>query len=89
MFDPGLWDYRIGFGLNNLLRTYKMCNNMTPEQKFMRRKVAAINFIWTLLNEGLSDEDAVQATTDKFNLNPSIRDDYRIYKELWGMASGI
>lgn len=67
-----------------------MCIGENDNAKFIRRKLAAINYMKKLLDEGkLSDEQAIQATTDKFMLNANMRDDYRIYKELWGMASGI
>ncbi|KKK83182.1 hypothetical protein LCGC14_2795960 [marine sediment metagenome] len=52
--------------------------------KFIRRRDAAIKYLKRLLDEGkLSDEEVLEATTDKFSLSPSIRNDYRIYGYLW------
>lgn len=63
-----------------------MCNKMTPNQKFIRRKDAAIKYMQELLDvEGLFGPEAIQLTTDKFMLNASVQDDYRIYKALWAL----
>lgn len=52
--------------------------------KFIRRRDAAIKYMQGLLDiEGLLGPEAIQLTTDKFALNTSSRDDYRIYKSLW------
>ena len=52
--------------------------------KFIRRRHAAITYLLKLLqDQELSDEEVLEATTDKFSLSPSIRDDYRIYMSLW------
>ena len=57
--------------------------------KFIRRRHAAITYLLKLLqDQELSDEEAVQATTDKFILNANIRDDYRIYMALWNLIGG-
>lgn len=63
-----------------------MCIGENDNAKFIRRRDAAIKYLSKLLqDQELSDEDAVQATTDKFILNASVRDDYRIYKALWAL----
>lgn len=63
-----------------------MCDKMTPEQRFIRRKHAAMNYMGMLLDvKRLSGLDAIQATSDKFCLNASVRDDYRIFRKLWAL----
>lgn len=67
-----------------------MCVGENDSATFIRRKLAAINYIVKLSDQGeLSADQAIQQTSDKFMLNANIRDDYRIYKELWGYVSGI
>ena len=60
-----------------------MCVGEKDSAAFIRRRLAAINFLQRLLDEGLLNEEAIEATTDKFGLNSNIREDYRIYKALW------
>lgn len=63
-----------------------MCVNEPDSAAFIRRKDAALTYLSRLLqDQELSDEEAIQATTDKFKLNASVRDDYRIYKALWNL----
>ena len=63
-----------------------MCDKMTADQKFIRRRDAAISFLQRLLDEEeLSDQQAIRATADNFSLHANIRDDYRIYKALWNL----
>jgi len=62
-----------------------MCVGENDSAKFIRRRDAAIKYMADLIGMDLSDELAIQATTDKFNLNASMRDDYRIYKALWNL----
>lgn len=67
-----------------------MCVGENDSAAFIRRRLAAQNYMQQLLEQGeLSAQESVQATTNKFNLNANIRDDYRIYQLLWGMAAGI
>jgi len=57
-----------------------MCIGESDSAKFIRRRDAAINFLKKLLDEGkLSDKQAVVATSNKFDLCPSVRNDYRIF----------
>lgn len=64
-----------------------MCIGERDSAAFIRRKDAALAYLWRLLqDQELSDEEAIQATTDKFALNASVRDDYRIYKALWNLT---
>ena len=66
-----------------------MCIGENDSSKFIRRRHAAIAYLLKLLqDQELSDEEAVQATTDKFILNANIRDDYRIYMALWNLIGG-
>ena len=61
-----------------------MCIGENDSAKFIRRRHAAITYLLKLLqDQELSDEEVLEATTDKFSLSPSIRDDYRIYMSLW------
>ncbi len=63
-----------------------MCIGKSDNEKFMRRKWKAVDYMRRLLLDGkLSDQQAIEATTDKFSLNASIRNDYRIYKALWNL----
>lgn len=63
-----------------------MCKKLTEDERFIRRKAAAILFMQGLLDQQqLSDQQALGATTDKFHLNPCIREDYRIFKALWDL----
>lgn len=84
MYGVVLWDHWVRPNIHDFLRTDKM----TLDQRFIRRKNAAIEFMQGLIGTGLSDEQALKATTDKFNLNPHIRYDYRIYKALWNLIGG-
>ena len=66
-----------------------MCIGENDSAAFIRRRDAAIQYMKKLLDQRvLSDEQRIDATTDKFNLNASIRDDYRIYKALWNLIGG-
>lgn len=66
-----------------------MCTNEPDSAAFIRRRDAAKAYLWRLLqDQELSDEESIQATTDKFALNASIREDYRIYKALWNLIGG-
>ncbi len=63
-----------------------MCINENDNAKFIRRRDAAVKDMQGLLDHSeILGPLAIQLTTDKFNLNASIRDDYRIYKSLWKM----
>ena len=63
-----------------------MCVGENDSAAFIRRRDAAIQYMKKLLDQRiLSDEQKIDATTDKFNLNASIRDDYRIYKAIWNL----
>ncbi len=64
-----------------------MCIGENDSVAFIRRRHAAITYLLKLLrDQKLSDEEAIQSTTDKFNLCASIRDDYRIYIALWKLV---
>ncbi len=66
-----------------------MCIGENDNAKFIRRRDAALAYLSRLLrDQELSEQEAVQATTDKFILNASARDDYRIYKALWNLLEG-
>ncbi len=57
--------------------------------KFIRRRTAAIDYMQQLLEQGeLSDKQAIIATTDKFGMCPSVRDDYRIFIVLCDLIGG-
>lgn len=68
-----------------------MCVSEPDSAKFIRRREAAIKYMKELLDIGqryqkeLFGPEAIQLTTDKFNLNASVRDDYRIFKTLWAL----
>lgn len=62
-----------------------MCIGENDSPKFIRRRKAALELLQGLIERGLSDELALQRTTDKFCLNASLRDDYRIYMALWNL----
>lgn len=64
-----------------------MCIGENDNAKFIRRRDAAIKYMKELLDvEGMIGPEAIQITTDKFRLNASIRDDYRIYMTLWNLV---
>ncbi|KKK54129.1 hypothetical protein LCGC14_3087830 [marine sediment metagenome] len=62
-----------------------MCIGENDSAKFIRRRDAAVEFMQGLVGTGLSEQQAVKATSDKFLLNAIIRNDYRIYKALWNL----
>lgn len=63
-----------------------MCIGENDNAKFIRRRDAAIAYLQKLFqDQELSDREAIQATTNQFNLNANIRDDYRIYGYLWDL----
>lgn len=60
-----------------------MCIGETDSATFIRRRDAAIQYMTKLLDvQKLSVDDAIDATSYKFQLNTQIREDYRIYKSL-------
>ncbi len=63
-----------------------MCLRDNDSPKFIRRRDAAVTFMQRLLDvRGVLGPDAIEVTSDKFRLNASIREDYRIYNALWAL----